>query len=175
LKALVESLFNALDVRVDSVEVPEGPRTVVAVRSPDGQILIGPRGEVLQALNTLARRMAEAAVERMRPHSDESEAESEAYRSAAAPAFLIDVNGYHEAALEALRGQARLLAERARLFRHEIEMPPMSSYERLVVHELFADDPEIDTISMGEGKFRHIVLKYKTNASAAESDSKIEV
>jgi predicted RNA-binding protein Jag len=28
------------------------------------------------------------------------------------------------------------------------------------VHELFADDPEIKTESAGDGKFRHIVLKY---------------
>jgi predicted RNA-binding protein Jag len=40
-------------------------------------------------------------------------------------------------------------------------MPPMSSYERLVVHELFAEDPEIETRSEGEGKTRHIILAYK--------------
>ena len=56
----------------------------------------------------------------------------------------------------------RLLAQRARLFKHDVEMGPMSAYERLVVHELFADDPEIKTESQGEGKFRHIVLKHKT-------------
>ena len=36
----------------------------------------------------------------------------------------------------------------------------------LVVHELFAEDPEIRTESAGEGKFRHIVLKYRDSAFA---------
>ena len=78
-----------------------------------------------------------------------------------AASFLIDVNGYHENQMEAVRANARLLAQRARLFKHDVEMGPMSSYERLVVHELFAEDPEIKTESQGEGKFRHIVLKHK--------------
>jgi spoIIIJ-associated protein len=55
-----------------------------------------------------------------------------------------------------------MLAQRARLFKHDVEMSPMNPYERLVVHELFAEDPEIVTESAGEGKFRHIVLKYRS-------------
>ncbi len=78
-----------------------------------------------------------------------------------AAAFLIDVNGHHEAGLEHVRQEARTFAQRARLFKHDVEMPPLSSYERLVVHEMFADDQDIKTESAGEGKFRHIVLKYK--------------
>jgi spoIIIJ-associated protein len=62
--------------------------------------------------------------------------------------------------VERVRENARMLAQRARLFKHDVEMSPMTSYERLVVHELFAEDPEIKTESAGEGKFRHIVLKY---------------
>jgi spoIIIJ-associated protein len=63
-----------------------------------------------------------------------------------------------------VRQNARPLAQRARLFKHDVEMAPMSAYERLVVHELFSEDPEIKTESAGEGKFRHIVLKYKSGS-----------
>lgn len=142
LHSLVATLLEKLGVGGD-IEVSEGARTVVRVRAEDSTALIGPNGEHLRALNTVARRLAEAA------HGDN------------APSFLIDVNGYHEAQLEEVRRNARMLAQRARLFKHDVEMPPASSYERLVVHELFAEDPEIKTESAGEGKFRHIVLKYK--------------
>ena len=74
--------------------------------------------------------------------------------------FIIDVGGHLEADLERIRGNARMLAQRARLFKHEVELDPMTAYERLVIHELFSDDPEIKTESRGEGKFRHIVLRY---------------
>lgn len=83
-----------------------------------------------------------------------------------AAAFLIDVNGHHENKMEQVRQDARVLAQRARLFKRDVEMPPLSSYERLVVHELFANDPEIKTESAGEGKFRHIIIKYVDSKSA---------
>lgn len=145
LKDFVSDLLSLMEVAA-TVEVHDGHRTVVAVTTDESARLIGQRGEHLRALNSVARRMVETKY-----GSD-------------ATSFLIDVNGYHEEQLEKVRAQARMLAQRARLFKHDVELEPMSSYERLVVHELFADDPEIETQSAGEGKFRHIVLKYKTTA-----------
>lgn len=142
LASLVSKLLDALGVE-GAVELKTGHRTVIAVTSPDSARLIGPNGEHLRALNMIARRLVEA-----RDGED-------------AANFLIDVNGHHETAMEKVRQNARMLAQRARLFKHDVELEPMSSYERLVVHELFAEDPEIKTESAGEGKFRHIVLKYK--------------
>ncbi len=144
LKVLVSKLIEMLGLRADSVTVSDGPRVVVAVSSPDSRELIGPHGEHLQALNMLARRLAESKTGERTAN------------------FLIDVNGFHESRLQSLRENAQLLAQRARLFKHEVEMSPMGSYERLVIHELFASDPEIATESQGEGKTRHIVLKYKS-------------
>ena len=143
LKSLVTELLTLLEVAVGSVEVKPGHRTLVQVTSEDSARLIGPQGESLRSLNTLARRLVEAK------HGEQ------------AANFLIDVNGYHEAQMEKVRAQARMMAQRARLFKHDVEMSPMSPYERLVVHELFSEDPEIKTESAGEGKFRHIILKYK--------------
>ena len=145
---LTRSLLNCLGVEVEGITVAEGHRTVVNVTTPDSARLIGPHGEHLRALNTVAKRLAE----------DKESGES--------ANFLIDVNGYYEAQMEQVRQSARMLAQRARLFKHDVELPPMSAYERLVVHELFAEDPEIKTESAGEGKFRHIVLKYKATAQA---------
>lgn len=142
IQTLVEELLSALGAPVTELKISEGPRTVVAISSPDSQTLIGPNGEHLRALNHIARRLAEAKSK----DADIS--------------FTIDVANYFENQLETIRANARMLAQRARLFKHEVELPPMSSYERLVVHELFSEDPEIETQSAGEGKFRHIVLKY---------------
>lgn len=123
-------------------EPTRGGRTLVSI-SDESKHLIGEGGEHLRALNTVARRLAESK------------------HGAEAASFLIDVNDYHESQMEKVRAQARMLAQRARLFKHDVDLPPQSAYERLVVHELFAEDPEIKTESAGEGKFRHIVLKYK--------------
>ena len=143
LKQIVSELLSLLDVEVENIEVSSGHRTVVAISSPDSTLLIGPDGDHLRALNSRARRIFE------NKHGEE------------AASVLIDVNGHHEAQMERVRDNARLLAQRARLFKHDVELAPMSAYERLVIHELFAEDPEIKTESQGEGKFRHIVLKHK--------------
>lgn len=149
LKSFVSELLALLGVETTAVEVKTGHRTVVAVATPESARLIGPNGDHLKALNSIARRIVEAK------HGEE------------AASFLIDVNGHHEAAMEKVRQNARMLAQRARLFKHDVDLEPMSPYERLVVHELFAGDPEIKTESAGEGKFRHIVLKYKSGGVAA--------
>lgn len=148
LQALVTDFLQRLGVEAKTVSVTTGHRTVVAVEVEDPAALVGPHGEHLRALNLVAKRMVEHR------YGDES------------ASFLIDVNGHHESKMERVRNEARMLAQRARLFKHDVEMPPLSSYERLVVHELFANDPEIRTESAGEGKFRHIVLKYKDSALA---------
>ena len=145
LKTTVETLLRTLGEEFDALEISAGPRTVVAVSAKDGKRLIGPHGEHLRAINTLAKRLIEAK------------------HGAEAANFLVDVNRYHEERLDTLRANARMLAQRARLFKHSVDMSPMSGYERLVIHELFAEDPEIETQSEGEGKFRHIVLKYKNS------------
>jgi spoIIIJ-associated protein len=149
LKKTVEELLSRLGFEPVTISVTTGHRTLVAIESSDSKTLIGPHGEHLRSLNTVARRMIE--------HKHGVEAAS----------FLIDVNGYHEQKMETVRQNARMLAQRARLFKHDVEMSPMSPYERLVIHELFAEDPEIQTESAGEGKFRHIVLKYKSAVKSA--------
>ena len=143
LKQIVQTLLSPLGVDIDSITVGGTHRTVVAIASPDSDLLIGPDGDTLRAINTIAKRLVEAKY------------------GAEKTTFVIDVNDYLESQLEGVRTTARQLAQRVRLFKHDVDLEPMSPYERLVVHELFAEDPQIGTESAGEGKFRHIVLKYK--------------
>ena len=152
LKNTLLKLLQVFGVETEHITVLSGQRTIVAIKSEDSKILIGPNGEHLRALNTVARRLVEAK------HGEPLDSA----RGKGAASFLIDVNGYHEEKMDIVRNHAKMLAQRARLFKHDVEMSPTSSYERLIVHELFATDPEIKTESAGEGKFRHIVLKYKS-------------
>ncbi|HVV15192.1 MAG TPA: R3H domain-containing nucleic acid-binding protein [Candidatus Paceibacterota bacterium] len=148
LKDFMTSFIGLLGAEVTSLDISTGHRTVVAIASPDAKELIGPDGDHLRALNTVAKRLVEAK------YGEE------------AASFLIDVNRFYEEKMDAVRANASMLAQRARLFKHDVELGPMSAYERLVVHELFSEDPEIKTESQGEGKFRHIVLKYKEGSKA---------
>ena len=53
------------------------------------------------------------------------------------------------------------MAERARFFKKDIEMSPMTAYERMIVHSSFSDFPDIETESFGGGRDRFVVIKYK--------------
>lgn len=145
-KELVEELLRALGVSFDGVALrEEAGQTILAIATgEDSAILIGKEGETLRALTYLAKKLAE----RRLGSADETR-------------FLLDVNDYQARRLEELRNKARMLAERARLFKYDVEMSPMNAYERMIVHATFADDPEIETESHGEGKFRRVVLKYR--------------
>jgi spoIIIJ-associated protein len=143
LLSITEELLRHLGEDGAKIDIPDSSRVRVAVTVSDAKSLIGPNGETLRSLNHLVRRMLETKT------GEELKV-----------SFLVDVNGYYERQAEGVRSQARMLAQRARLFKHDVEMSPMSGYERLLIHELFSEDPEIKTESQGEGKFSHIVLKY---------------
>jgi spoIIIJ-associated protein len=80
-----------------------------------------------------------------------------------ATSFMVDINGYQKKHIDDIRVKANILAERARYFKSAVEMDPMSSYERMIVHSEFASVPDIATESSGTGRDRRIILKYTEN------------
>ena len=146
VKTIIAELLLKMAVAVDDIVVEEREaRPLFHIKTKDSGALIGVGGEHLRALNLIVRKIVER-----RANTEE------------AGPFLIDVNDYHGRRIAELKASARLLAERARTFKYDVEMSPMNAYERMIVHAAFADDRDIVTESSGEGKFRHIVLKYKT-------------
>jgi spoIIIJ-associated protein len=59
-----------------------------------------------------------------------------------------------------LAAKAVMMAERARSFRYDVELSPMSAYERLIVHSALSSEPHVKTESQGEGRGRRVVIKY---------------
>lgn len=145
IKTLIEGLLGQLGVKFDSVEAKTDEltnRTVFVIKSPDSGLLIGERGETFQALSHVIKRMATKGTEEM------------------SPSFAIDVNDYQSSMVEKLKLKAGMLANRARDLKSNIEMEPMSSYERLVIHGALTDEPNVKTESIGEGRDRRVVIKY---------------
>jgi spoIIIJ-associated protein len=144
IEGIVRECVAALGADVSAVETVEtAVHPLITISTPDSKILIGPRGEHLKALNLVVRRIVE------RKFGTDS------------VNFFVDVNGYHRKRIDEIERNAKMLAERVRLFKSSAEMSPMSPYERMVVHALFAEDAEISTESEGSGPTRHIVLRYK--------------
>ncbi len=113
-----------------------------AITTPESTILIGESGDRLLALNHLVKRIVEKKFPLERHQ------------------FMVDVNDYQKKHIEEICTKANILAERARFFKSSVDMDPMSSYERMIIHSAFTDTADIATESVGVGKDRHIVLRY---------------
>lgn len=155
IHAVIEELLKALTVQFRAVERYEGSaHPTYHIATDDAPLLIGAGGENLKALNYLAKRIVERKL------------------GGEATRFLLDVNGYQRRRIETIERQARLLAERARSFKTDVEMNPLNAYERMIVHNLFADDPDVTTESVGVGKGRRVVFRcHSTFAGADTNDS----
>ena len=148
--AALSDILGKLAIAVDGIDVSDiAGRTLLTVRTKDSGILIGSGGETLHALNHLLRRMFETATTEEAPFR-----------------FVVDVNGYHLQHIRELEGQAKMLAERARTFQHDVDMRPMSGYDRMIVHASLQGMPDVSTESEGEGKLRHIVIRYGSPGAA---------
>ncbi len=72
--------------------------------------------------------------------------------------IVLDLNGARARRDEAVRAQARSLAEQVRATGQAAVLKTMNAHERKVVHLLFQNDPELSTHSEGEEPNRHVVI-----------------
>jgi len=145
LKTLLSHLgISVSEISVDLDEKTKSSRLIVT--TPDSAMLIGERGARLLALNHLMKRIIEKNNER-------------------AHSFMIDVNDYQKKRVEDIRARAHMLAERARYFKSSVEMDPMSSYERMIVHAEFTETNDIVTESTGAGRDRRVIIRYTETKS----------
>jgi len=144
IQDFIHEFLTQLGIAVDAIEsVPVSAHQMWNVRTADSKRLIGSQGEHLRALNYIIRRVAER-------RDDLPDTK-----------FMVDVNGYQHGRIRELEQKARLLADRVRTFRSSAEMTPMNAYERMIIHAMFSEDPEVTTESEGMGKIRHVILKYR--------------
>ena len=107
---------------------------------PDLGVLIGRHGQMIDALQSLANAIAHRALgdERRR--------------------IVVDAAGYRARRNATLEGLARRSAEQASATGHRVELDPMSSAERRIIHEALKDDPEVTTASDGVEPNRYVVV-----------------
>ncbi len=65
-----------------------------------------------------------------------------------APKVMVDVAGYRSQAREALVKKAKEAAEKVRRWGDVVELEPLSSFDRRIIHQALKDDPDIETQSV---------------------------
>jgi spoIIIJ-associated protein len=134
-----------IPAEVDAAASDEPGQTWLKISSQAGGLLIGRRGQTLDALEYLVNRLADR-------HAPQ------AHR------YLVDVEGYRERRGRELREAALRLAARARQTARPQTMEPLSPRERRVVHLALGAEAAVTTRSVGEGPLRRVVI-YPTEPS----------
>ncbi len=141
IKQFLEELLNKLAVEFASIEAAtELGQDVYRIKIENHKVLIGSDGDVLRAINHIVKKTAQS-------NNQETK-------------FLIDVNDYRSKQIQEVQKVAKLLAERAQSLKYDVEMQPMSSYERMLVHTVLDDMDNITTTSIGAGRDRRVIIKY---------------
>ncbi|MFH0755387.1 MAG: R3H domain-containing nucleic acid-binding protein [bacterium] len=148
IKKIIETILSNMNVVYDIVEETEDFTTqkkLFKIKSSEPSLLIGENGETFHALSHIIKKIVS---------KDLVEEEID---------FLLDVNDYKSSLVEKLKIKADMLANRARDMKTNVEMEPMSSYERLIVHSALSGQSNIKTESVGEGRERKLIIKYIEN------------
>jgi spoIIIJ-associated protein len=147
---IVDDLLRLLDISAEiSLREPmtagDGRGAALAVIDISGDdlgVLIGRRGETLVALQYLVNLIM-------------------GRRYPGQGGVTIDAEHYRVRREEQVTSLASRMADRVREAGDPITLEPMTAAERRLVHLLLADDPELETNSIGEGENRKVVISLR--------------
>lgn len=134
----LEGLLDIIDLDGDIEMDVENDRAMVAIVGADLDDLVGDNGEVLDALQELTR----LAVMRETGHRSR---------------MMLDVGGYRAALREELTAAGQRAVEQARSTGESVSLPPMTPFERKVVHDAVAAAGLVSE-SSGEEPNRYVVV-----------------
>ncbi|NTW13852.1 MAG: hypothetical protein HGA31_02350 [Candidatus Moranbacteria bacterium] len=75
--------------------------------------------------------------------------------------FSVDVNDYWKDKIRLLRRDAEEAAHQVIASGRPVQLRPMFSYERKIVHSVLADNERVETESSGRGEERKVIVKPK--------------
>lgn len=139
-KATLEHVLGLLGftATVEEHQIEDG--LLLDIKSDDSGRLIGRQGQTLADLQYI--------VNRLLFQQDQS-----------APRVTVDVGGYRTQARDALIKKAKDAADKVRRFGDIVELEPLNSFERRIVHQAIKDDPDIETHSVEvEGTDKKAIL-----------------
>ena len=135
----LEGLFDMMHITAETKLVSEGEKIVINVTAENNNALIGKKGMVLDAAQTLAGAVANIG--------------REEYRR-----VVVDCENYRENREETLRRLADNLAAKAVRLGRKIRLEPMNPYERRIIHAELSENDEVTTKSEGKEPERYIVI-----------------
>lgn len=139
--ALEEILrLMGMEATVQQKASTHGDETVIEVHSENSGLLIGRKGQTLEALQYLVTRIAGERQGSEGPH------------------VVVDVENYRERRRRSLEDMALRLGEKVKRQRKAVTVDALSAADRRVIHAVLQDDPWVSTKSLGQGAYRRLLI-----------------
>jgi|SRR5436190_1497942 spoIIIJ-associated protein len=150
-KELLDTILGYLGfvVQIDEAQGEAG-NLVLQIYMEESHTLIGRDGETLEALQFLLNRLIQS-------------------KDRDAPKVTVDCEHYRSMRDDKIVQRVKALAERVRISGRSLQLEPMNSYERRIVHNAFKDDPDVATWSPSDSaRIKQITLiKRQRNTEPA--------
>lgn len=142
VQVFLKDMFEAMNMDVELEIEPKDDAIAINVVGSDLGILIGRRGDTLDAIQYLVNLVGNKNIDkRIR--------------------FVLDVEGYRARREQTLQKLAVRLAEKVRRNGQEIVLEPMNPHERRVIHTTLQNNRYVHTSSQGDEPYRKIVISPK--------------
>jgi spoIIIJ-associated protein len=141
VRDMLERITAGIGIRC-RVELTEDDEAVAAsLTGGELGLLIGRHGQTIDAIQYLVNAVA------YRTYGDTRKD------------VIVDAAGYRDRRRATLESLAMRSAERAKLSGEPVELEPMSSIERRIVHVRLHDEPGVSTRSEGDEPYRYVVVE----------------
>ncbi|MBS5398543.1 MAG: protein jag [Lachnospiraceae bacterium] len=143
VEQFLKDTLKAMDMDVEiTSSIDEDGALYVDMKGEHMGILIGKRGQTLDALQYLANRVA-------------NKHQSGYVR------VKLDTENYRARREETLKHLAKNIAHKVKRNRRPVVLEPMNPYERRIIHSALQSDPYVTTHSEGEDPYRKVVVTLK--------------
>lgn len=140
--SFLKNVFSKMNVEVEIEKIEDDESILLKITGADSGIIIGRRGETLDALQYLTSLV-------VNKQSDE-------YKR-----VTVDIENYRQKREETLVKLADRLAERVVRYRKNVTLEPMNPYERRIIHSTLQNNKLVETHSVGEEPNRKVVITLK--------------
>lgn len=141
IKNYIKEFAQLIQIPIDCEVLKKEDSYQVTLVSDQNAILIGKEGRTLNALQLLIKQ----AIKK------ETQLNIK---------LNIDASNYKLKKLKGLERQIRELAHEVLESKIDVSLDPMNSYERRLVHSMISEYKNLQSESIGEGRERHIIIKY---------------
>jgi spoIIIJ-associated protein len=139
-KEILEKILALLDFPATVHEHKLDDGLLLDIQMEDSGRLIGRQGQTLSNLEYIINRIL-------------------FQQDATSPKVMVDVGGYRSQTREALIKKAKYAADKVRHWGEPVELEPMGSFDRHIIHNAFKDDPDVETHSVElDGTDKKVIL-----------------